>query len=162
MSRHSKAAGVAETCVPFSSLLIRFLEARLPSVSFLDYFTMAAFFSSVLLPLVRAGVDALADCVFDSAKGWWRGGRFRLSVGHVLDQESVIKCSSSWQQSPEILCAVHGPCCPRPISPFCCSELTKLSSLQPDRDGHPGSSASHSHRLWPVEAHSAGETCVGF
>jgi len=45
---------------------------------------MTSFFSSALLPLGRAGAEAFADCVFDSAKGWVRGGRFKLSVGFVL------------------------------------------------------------------------------
>jgi len=45
---------------------------------------MKSFFSSALLPLVRAGAEAFADCVLDSAKGWVRGGRFKLSVGFVL------------------------------------------------------------------------------
>jgi hypothetical protein len=45
---------------------------------------------SLVLPLGRAGIDAFADCVLDAAKGWWRSGRFRLSVGLVLRKVYVF------------------------------------------------------------------------
>ncbi|RYO85827.1 hypothetical protein DL766_005792 [Monosporascus sp. MC13-8B] len=58
---------------------------------------MPSFLTSFSLSFMRVGVDAFAECVFDSVKGWWRSGQFRLSVGHVL---KAVSAAHSHRLSP--------------------------------------------------------------